>query len=126
MLHDDVDTLEVRDLANFLRDLLLVMIDDEISAEFAGQRHLAIVSGGGDHAGVKHLRDLDGGDSDSGISAKDEHGLPWPEFREPNQHVPRRHKYERHAGGLVEVERIGNGNDTGSGHSDQFAVTAID
>ena len=57
---DDVHTFEVGDLADFLRNLLLVVVDDEIGAEFAGALHLAFVAGGGDHAGVKHLRNLDG------------------------------------------------------------------
>src|SRR5450631_1482897 len=53
VLNDDIDTLEVRDLANFLRNLLLIMIDDEVGAEFAGTLHLALVARGCDHARVK-------------------------------------------------------------------------
>ena len=61
MLDDDVDTLEVGDLADFLRNLLLIVIDDKIGAEFAGAFHFALVAGGGDHASVEHFCDLDGG-----------------------------------------------------------------
>src|ERR1019366_7743883 len=61
VLDDDVDTLEVGDLADFLRNLLLVVVDDEIGAEFAGALHFALVAGGGDDARVKQFRNLNGG-----------------------------------------------------------------
>src|SRR5271169_4181632 len=61
MLDHDVDTLEVGDLADFLRNLLLVMVNDEIGAEFTGALHFALVTRGGDDARVKQLRDLDSG-----------------------------------------------------------------
>ena len=35
VLDDDVDALEIGNLADFLRNLLLVVVDDEIGAEFA-------------------------------------------------------------------------------------------
>ena len=43
-----------------------------------------------------------------------------------NQHVPRSEKHQRHAGRLVEVERLRNRNHIGGGDRDQFAVAAVD
>ena len=60
VLDNDVDTLEVGDLADFLRNLLLIMVDHEIGAEFAGALHFALITGGSDHARVEQFRDLDG------------------------------------------------------------------
>src|SRR5260370_19913946 len=65
VLDDDVDTFEVSNLADFLRNLLLVVVDNEIGAEFAGALHFALVARGRNYARVEHLCDLDGGDSHS-------------------------------------------------------------
>ena len=40
--------------------------------------------------------------------------------------MPRGHEYERHAGCLIEIQRVGNGDYAGGGHGDQFAVAAVD
>src|SRR5271157_166071 len=53
VLDDDIDAFEVGDLADFLRNLLLIVIDDKIGAEFAGALHFALVARGSDHARVK-------------------------------------------------------------------------
>src|SRR5271157_407959 len=53
VLDDDVNALEVSDLADFLRNLLLIVVDDKIGAEFAGALHFALVARASDHARVE-------------------------------------------------------------------------
>ncbi len=41
------------------------------------------------------------------------------------KHVPRGEKNQRNAGGLIEIERVGDRNDIHCGHRNQFAVAAV-
>ena len=69
MLKDDVDALFVGDTADFVGNLLLVVIDGVVGAQFARLRQLAFVAGGRDHLGAQHLADLDGSRADAGSCA---------------------------------------------------------
>jgi hypothetical protein len=63
VLDDDVDALKICDLADFLRNLLLIVVDDEIGAEFTGALYFALVAGGRDHTRVEQFCNLDGGNA---------------------------------------------------------------
>jgi len=63
VLDDDIHALEIGDLADFVGDLLLIMVDDEIGAEFPRPLRFAFIARGGDHARVKQLRNLNGGNA---------------------------------------------------------------
>jgi len=39
--------------------------------------------------------------------------------------VPRGKKYQRHAGGLIEIEGVGNWNNVYRRNSDQFAIASV-
>ena len=39
--------------------------------------------------------------------------------------MPRRHKHQWNAGGFIEIERVGDGDDAHHGHRNQFAVAAV-
>src|SRR5437763_151490 len=77
-------------------------------------------------AAMKQLSDLDGGDAYAGACAQYENGLPGANRSETDQHVPGGHEDEWDASGLVEVERVGDGDDIGGGYGNQLAVPAID
>src|SRR5208282_21865 len=126
MLDDDVDSFEVRNLADLLRNLLLIMVDDEIGAEFSGALHLAFVAGGRDYARVKHFRNLDGGNTHAGVRAQHQHGLAGTNGGASGKHVPRGDKHQWNAGSLVEIERIGDRNNIYGGYRQQLAIAAID
>ena len=125
VLDYDVHALFVGDLSDFLGDFLLVVIDAVISAQFAAFGQLGIVARGSDHAAMKKFGDLNGGDADPGPRPQHQHGLSGTNARATYQHVPRGYKHERHAGRLIEIERIGNRNHIGGGSGDQFAIAAI-
>ncbi len=63
MLQNNIDARAACDLSHFDGDLLLVVVDHVIGAEFAGALHLSLVSGSGNHDGVEEFRNLDRGNS---------------------------------------------------------------
>jgi len=126
MLHHDVDAFLVSDLADFVGDLLLVMVDNVIGAEFAGTLRLALVSGGGNHGAVKHFRNLDSSNAYARIGTENQDRLPGTNSCEADQHVPGCEENQRHASSLVERQRIRNRDDAHMWNRNQFAVTAVD
>ena len=50
---------------------------------------------------------------------------PAFKLRAAHQHVPRGQEDQRHAGGLLEVEHVGNGDDVDARNRDQLAVAAV-
>src|ERR1700688_3183125 len=125
VLDDDVRSFGVSDLADLLRDFLLIMIDDEVGAKLAGALHFAIVARCSYYPRMKQFRNLDGGDPHSRICAQHKNSLTGADSGPSRKHVPRGDKYQRHAGRLIEIERVGNRNDVDSGRGKQFAVAAI-
>src|ERR1035438_1109589 len=126
VLDDDVDAFLVRDLADFVGNLLLVVVDAEVGAERASLFEFCFVACGGDDAAAKHFGDLDSGDAHAGACAQHQHRLSGAYCGESDQHVPCGHKYERDAGCLIEIQRVGNWDDTRPRHGDQLAVAAVD
>ena len=61
VLDDDIHAALRGDFPDFGRDVLAVVIDDVIGAEFARFRELLFAAGGRDDAALEELRDLDGG-----------------------------------------------------------------
>src|SRR5579862_4325833 len=60
---DDVHPLFVGDSADFVRNLLLVVIDAVVGAKSSSLLKLGLIAGGRDHAAVKHLRNLNRGNA---------------------------------------------------------------
>ena len=75
---------------------------------------------------VKQLRNLDGGDAHARVRAQHQYGLAGADRGASGKHVPRCDEDQGDAGGLVEIERIGDRDHVGAGHGDQFAVAAVD
>ena len=101
------------------------MIDPVIGAQFAAFCQFRIVASSRDYAAVEEFCNLDGGDADAGTRSQDQHGLSGANAGASNKHVPRCDEDKGHAGGLNEIERIGNWNHAGCGNGDQFAIAAI-
>jgi hypothetical protein len=125
VLEHNVDAFFVGDLANFLRNFLLIMIDDIICPEFAGLGHFVFVSGRRDHAALEKLRNLNSRDAHAGICSQHEHRLARTNRSAAGKHVPGGEEHQGHAGGLLEVERIGNWNDVDSRDRHEFTIAAI-
>ena len=126
VLEDYVDAALVGDAADLVSDLLAVMIDGVVGTELARFGKFVVVSSGSDDVGVEELCDLDGGGSDAGAGAENENPLSLLDLRACDQHVPGGEEDKRNAGGFIEAERVGNGDDVDFGDGDQFAITAID
>src|SRR5208282_2173150 len=125
VLDDDVDALKICDLADFLRNLLLIVVDDEIGAEFAGALYFALVARGRDHTRVEQLRNLNGGNAHPRVRAQHQHSLSGADRGASRKHVPRGEKNQRNAGGLIEIERVRDRNDVYCGHRNQLTVAAV-
>src|SRR6202166_2122588 len=125
MLNDDVRSFGVSDLADLLRDFLLIMIDHEVSAQLSGAFHLVFVARCSYYPRVKQFRNLDGGDAHSRICPQYKNSLTGADGSASRKHVPGSHEYQRHAGRLIEIERVGDRNDVDSGRRKQFAVAAV-
>src|SRR5438552_10254804 len=125
MLQHDVNTF-FSNGANFFRNFLLVVIDDVIGAEFVGYVNLAIVASGGNHSTVEKLRKLNSCDSNSGVGAEHQHRLARTNSRAPYQHVPGREEHQGNAGRLIEIQGVGNGNNSYRRSRNQLAISAID
>src|SRR5581483_1215450 len=102
------------------------MIDTEVSAERRRFRQLFFVACRCDDAAVKQFRDLNRGNSHPGAAAENQYGLSLANSRKSDKHVPRRHENQRHAGCLIEIERVWNWNDVLRPGYEQFAIPAVD
>ena len=125
MFDDDIDAFFIRDASNFLRNLLLVVVNAFVRAESTRFRQLVLISCGCDNARLEEFGNLDGGDAHARSCAQHQNGLSGADFRESHQHVPRRHKYQRNAGRLYKVESVWNWNHTRKRHSNEFAVATV-
>ena len=114
------------DLSHFLRNLLLIVVDAVVCAEFAALGQLRLITRSRNHAAMKKFGELNCSYADAGTRAQHQHSLSWTNAGTPDEHVPRRHKHERHARGLIEIERVGNRNHVCRRHRDQFAVASVD
>ena len=54
-----------------------------------------------------------------------QHSLPRTNAGSSHEHVPRGQKNQRHAGRLIEIERVGNRNHIRRGNRDQLTVSSI-
>src|SRR5205807_2082389 len=57
--------------------------------------------------------------------AKNQNGVARFDLAAAHEHVPRRQKNQGHAGSLLKVQRIGNGNYVDPRHSNQLAIAAV-
>ncbi len=125
MFEGDIYAGLVRDAANFLGDLLLVMIDEMVGPELFGFRELVLIAGGGDDLSAEHLGDLNGGGADAGTSTEYEDGVAGLDFGARDQHVPCGDEDERNRGGFFKRHRVRDGNDIDAGDGDELGVAAV-
>src|SRR5437667_10341488 len=102
------------------------MIDNVIGSKFARFGHLALIAGGCDDLAIEEFRNLDSRDAYARICAQYKHCLTRTNARTPHQHVPGSKKDQSNAGGLVEVERIWDGDDIHHRSGNEFAIASID
>src|SRR5271155_4500146 len=58
VLDYDVNALLIRDLAHFLGNLLLIVVDAVVRAQFVSLRELRLVASSGNHSAVKEFGNL--------------------------------------------------------------------
>ena len=125
VLHNNIRAGFVGDLADFVGDLLLVVVDNEIGAEFEPASHFTLVSSGRNHTCIEESGDLDGCRSHSGTCAQYQYGLPRAQPSARHQHMPRGCEYQRDAGRFIESQLARNRKQIDRRDSQQFAVAAI-
>src|SRR5579862_9025412 len=76
VLDNDIDAFFVRDFSNFLRDLLLVMVDAIVSTKRPRLFEFRSIPRCCDHTAVKQLRNLNGCDAHAGACTENQNGLP--------------------------------------------------
>ena len=126
MLHDHVHAALAGDLLDLGRNILLVVIDHVVGAEFARLRELALAARGGDHAALEQLGDLDGGGADAARRRQHQHVLAGLKLGARHEHVPRGKKHQGRGGGILEAHVVGNLNDAVLGRREQFRIAAVD
>ena len=126
MLDNDVHAFFVSKLFHLFRDFLLVMVDPMVSTQPTRLLQFLFISCRCNHARLKQFGDLNSCDADTRTGAQDEHGLPRTNSGASYQHVPGRKEHQRHTGGLVEIQVVGNWYHTHGGRCHQFAVSTID
>src|SRR5215472_8929043 len=125
VLDHHVDAALSGELFDFGGNVLLVVIDHVVRAQFVGLGELGGAAGGGDHAALKHLRDLDGRGADAARGCQHQHILARLQPGARHQHVPGSEEDERSGGGGVEVQLVGNRDDAVLGSGDELAVAAV-
>jgi hypothetical protein len=114
------------DLLYFGGNILLVVIDHVVGAEFARFGEFGLTAGGGDHAALEQPGNLNGGGTDTAGCRQDKDILAGLEFSAPHEHVPRGEKHQRSGGGIFEAHLVGNLDGAVLGRCEQFGITAID
>src|SRR6476646_9193823 len=125
VLKYDVAHLPVRDFLYLIANLLLVMVDYVVGAEFAALVKLIFVARGGDTCCAKHLADLDGNAPNPRAAAQHQHGIRRLDAASAHQHVPCRERNQRHGRGFIVGQFLRNRQDAHARHGDVFAVAAI-
>ena len=101
MLEDNINAGFGRDPPNFVRDLLFVVTNSVIGAEFASFLQLRFIPSGRNHGGTEHLANLNRCRTHTRSPAQHQHCIAGSDVRSRNQHVPRRQKHERNTGSLL-------------------------
>src|SRR5208283_952854 len=125
VLDHNVDAFLIRDLPNFLGNLLLVVVDAEISAQFFPLCQLGFIPGRRDHPTAEELCDLNRRDADAGTRSEHQHGLPGAHAGTSDQHVPGCDEHQGHARRLNEIERVGYRDRARGRDGDQLTIPSV-
>ena len=126
MVHHQVHAGAAGDFSHPLGDVLLVVVDDIVGAQVAGQLRLFGGAGGGDDGGAHHIFEyLNGGGADAGRCGEHQRRFPGLQGGAAHGHIPDRQAGGGNGGGGGEryafVQRVGV--DFGDGH--EFGVAAV-
>ena len=126
MLDHHVHAALRRERLHFGGDVLRIVVDHVVGAQFPRFGHLRPTAGGGDDAAVKHLGDLDGGLPDAARGGEHQHVLAGLQLRARHQHVPRGEEDQRRGGGLLPIEVAGDLDGAVLRRGDELAIAAVD
>ena len=123
-LDDDVDAL-ARRLLHRRDDVALGMVDGHVGAPLARCGELLVAAGGDDRADAERAAQLEGRGGDPAADAPDERPLALTHRRLRDEHPVRRLVDERERGGLLEAERLVEGEHLCRGDRDQLGVRPV-
>src|ERR1017187_4291733 len=126
MFHHHVDAALAGDLADLGGNILLVVIDRVVGAEFARFGEFAFATGGSDDAALEELGDLYGGGADAAGSREHQDVLAGLEFGARHEHVPGGEKHQRGGGGALEAHVVGDLDGAILRCGEQFGIAAVD
>ena len=115
----------VGDLLYLFGNLLLIMVDYVVGAQFARFFELGFVSCRGDHAGVKQLANLNGRRSHARSATQNQNGITGLYMGAAHQHVPGSHKNQGDGGCLIVSQIIGDRKNADARHGYIFSIAAI-
>ena len=114
-----------RQLSDFLRDVLGVVVDDLVGSERTGTGQLLIGARRREYLGSMQPGDLHRGLTDAAAGREHEHGLARAETGPRDQHVPRREERQRKGRRLTEPDRVRNRNEIPGRYFHQLGVAAF-
>src|ERR1017187_9698964 len=126
MFHHHVDAALAGDLADLGGNVLLVVIDRVVGAEFARFGEFALAAGGGDDAALQELGDLYGGGADAAGGREHQDVLAGLELGARHEHVPGGEKHQRGGGGTLEAHVVGDLDGAILRRGEQFGIAAVD
>ena len=104
MLEHHVDAFLSGDLAGFVLETIVAVVDDVVGAERLDARDLAVVADGGDDGAADLLGHHDRNRSDAGAAGMHQHGLARLQSGIVEQHVLHRRERNRRAGRVASAD----------------------
>jgi hypothetical protein len=123
---DNIDAAIVGEATHLLGDGHDEVVDDFVSAEFAGLGKFFVGAGGGDDAGTEELGDLNGGAAYTASGSENQDRFAGLKLGAVDEHVPRGEENERDGGGVRPIEAFGIRETVDLGHANILRAATID